>query len=576
MANDVKIVISAVDNASAAINKVNKSVGGMKISMVDVWAGINLAQQGFKVLSDVIEGTVGVTVDYNKQIREMTQVTGMGAEEISRIVQVGDDWGISIEQIRTALAFMNKQGITPSIDTLAKMADEYVASADKSKWAAEAVKVLGRGYQTLIPLFAKGGDALREQTEAISDNLIATEKSIKEARDYEVALDNLGDAVLGVKMAIGKALVPTLTQMLTPAHTEIINKQAFLVKQIGDVTTAWIREGNVLRDATVEYNAAKAAITEFNFAGRDEIAVVQGMTTETEELITQFDSFLDKQRFINYGLDEGAIAAQKMAKGFDVIGKNAEEAASPVKTLLDNINVNIDSPIASFIKDLEWWQAGGYKIQEAFELLKKGVIEGKITPQEADVWAKELYVETEGLQVALDQTDATAAAENISSTLGISLKDAKKELRGSDSLEEYLQNITATTWYIDIVYTYSNKPPKPPKSSGGTGPGHDYGGQHGLNMKVPSGFPNDTFPIFASSGERVIIQTPGQQAQGKVVGGGGSVAGGGGSVAGGGDIYATFNITTVGQSVDAIVNKVMYKLGDAMRYAQAGGGIQGM
>ena len=34
------------------------------------------------------------------------------------------------------------------------------------------------------------------------------------------------------------------------------------------------------------------------------------------------------------------------------------------------------------------------------------------------------------------------------------------------------------------------------------------GGQHGLDMIVPPGFPNDTFPVLASSGERVKI-TPG-------------------------------------------------------------------
>jgi hypothetical protein len=33
-----------------------------------------------------------------------------------------------------------------------------------------------------------------------------------------------------------------------------------------------------------------------------------------------------------------------------------------------------------------------------------------------------------------------------------------------------------------------------------------FGGQHGLDMIVPPGFPGDRFPVFASSGERVLIQ----------------------------------------------------------------------
>lgn len=43
----------------------------------------------------------------------------------------------------------------------------------------------------------------------------------------------------------------------------------------------------------------------------------------------------------------------------------------------------------------------------------------------------------------------------------------------------------------------------------------DAGGQHGLDMRVPPGFPNDSFRVGATSGERVVVQTPQQEAQGQ-------------------------------------------------------------
>jgi hypothetical protein len=70
----------------------------------------------------------------------------------------------------------------------------------------------------------------------------------------------------------------------------------------------------------------------------------------------------------------------------------------------------------------------------------------------------------------------------------------------------------------------------PDPTGGGGGGGYDPGtsptggplpgpgGASGLDMMIPPGFPNDTFPLRASSGERAIIQTPAQQARG---GGGG-------------------------------------------------------
>jgi hypothetical protein len=154
------------------------------------------------------------TVAYNKEIREMTQVIGLGADETSRIVQVADDWGITIGEVRTSLAFMNKQGVTPSIDNLAKLADEYVTTTDKSKFAEKAVKILGRGYQTLIPLLAKGGDALRKQTDAVDESLIATDKSIAASREYEAAQDKLKDNVEGLSRTIGNKLIPVLNDVL--------------------------------------------------------------------------------------------------------------------------------------------------------------------------------------------------------------------------------------------------------------------------------------------------------------------------------------------------------------------------
>lgn len=176
---------------------------------------IGVATLAIKKVADFTKEAVNETVQYNKQIREMSQVTGLGAEEISRIVQVGDDWGISIESLRTSLAFMNKQGITPSIDAIAELADEYVNTTDKSEFAEKAVKTLGRGYQTLIPLLALGGDGFRDAAAGIDENLIATEDAMKASREYEVAVDDLNDAFLGIKYTVGNKVIPVLTDLMT-------------------------------------------------------------------------------------------------------------------------------------------------------------------------------------------------------------------------------------------------------------------------------------------------------------------------------------------------------------------------
>jgi hypothetical protein len=57
-------------------------------------------------------------------------------------------------------------------------------------------------------------------------------------------------------------------------------------------------------------------------------------------------------------------------------------------------------------------------------------------------------------------------------------------------------------------------PPPPTGPPPGGHPDHPTGGQHGLNMVVPPGYPDDSFPILTTSGERVIVLTSAQQKAG--------------------------------------------------------------
>jgi hypothetical protein len=187
--------------------------------------GIGL-QKGVKFLKD----SVTETVNYNRTVREMTQVLGLSADETSRVIQVADDWGISIEQVRTSLGMMNKNGVQPSIENLAQLADEYVNTSDKTAFAEKAAKLFGRSYQDMIPLLAKGGKALRDQAAAVDDSLIATQEAIDKSREYEVVVDNLNDTWTGFKRTLGNAVLPTLTIVLKTIDEE--------TDKIGDINKA--------------------------------------------------------------------------------------------------------------------------------------------------------------------------------------------------------------------------------------------------------------------------------------------------------------------------------------------------
>jgi hypothetical protein len=66
--------------------------------------------------------------------------------------------------------------------------------------------------------------------------------------------------------------------------------------------------------------------------------------------------------------------------------------------------------------------------------------------------------------------------------------------------------VTGDTWVLDLINIGGSG-----KFSGHTEAQTGPGGQHGLNMIVPPGYPNDTFPIRVSSGEMVTVTPQGQK-----------------------------------------------------------------
>jgi hypothetical protein len=255
-----------------------------------------------------------------------------------------------------------------------------------------------------------------------------------------------------------------------------------------------------------------------------------------------------------------AEALQKFNAGLYTTGrrleeakKKAEEAKKPIMGVLDLMSGEMSSPIAGFIEDLKWFQAGGWRIEAAFEALKGGLESGRITPAEAEVWAGELYKATEDMQVELGKLNVDEAADNISQTLGITKDEARQYILGTDGIQGALDQITGTEWQINIKVQYSGQlppgvplpgslqPAKPTRSTTPTKPGYVKALATGGSFLVPPGFSEmagNPYWIALSSGERVDVDAHGSRSQGN---GGSVVLYGDIVVMGGGepgDVYA--------------------------------------
>ena len=513
----VKIIMSLVDNVSANMKKITGTTGSLGTAFQQLTGfslgaagGIALVGMGLQKGIKLAKESVTEWVKYNQAMREMGQATGLGVEEISRIVQVGDDWMISQEAIRTSLQFMNKKGITPSIDNLAALADEYVATADKSAFAEKAVTILGRGYTTLIPLLALGGQGFRDATAAIEDNLIATEKSIEATRKYEVIMDTLADTATGLKNELAVELIPTINDLGTGLLGQIKKTKA-----VDDATDdlwraqkqgliSWVETfaittlvQNGLKDVSFAEEVLLEITGRLDKGERD-------LNDTTSDLAFAYNQelapALSDAREDMGGMTENEIADQIRALG--ELKTAAENYASALQTLTKTgIDALTESMAEQIRKEalLDYWQgeitlgtyqqivAGTSQLKNV-EALNEAYEDNKITEIEWMAIMADNIVTSEELSTAIGGT-ATAAA-----TLATNVATAHQYMHDFDGT-----TATVTINHID-TYTDVNNPvnyPGAPTPSGKAG---------GANFVVPPGYDNDNYPLgTAKSGERVIV-----------------------------------------------------------------------
>lgn len=181
----------------------------VQAAIVTVNQGMQLVGQVTSKVKEIYDETVGSTIAYAKEVRDLSTNLGISAEETSKLIQAADDYGISVGTITSALQMAVKRGFTPNIETLAKLADEYNSIQDPVERAARLTDVFGRGWTSLTPLLKAGGQAIREAAdEAKKLGLTLSEDDVQGARALEVSVDNLNDKVEALKLKVGKDLIP--------------------------------------------------------------------------------------------------------------------------------------------------------------------------------------------------------------------------------------------------------------------------------------------------------------------------------------------------------------------------------
>ena len=197
----------AVKNATQA-NKTNS------MSITDLRSAYQIAADVARVAGDVWEETGQKFVDNAMRVGDMARALGTTTEEASRIKEVADDVGISVEKLTSSFRVAQKDGFAPTIEGLAAMSDEYLALAPGVERAQYLQDRFGKSGEEMGKLLEKGSEAIRDQAAAMDEAMVVTQEAYEQAQKFKISQDALSDSWDAFTYQVAPPLVEGLTAVV--------------------------------------------------------------------------------------------------------------------------------------------------------------------------------------------------------------------------------------------------------------------------------------------------------------------------------------------------------------------------
>ena len=291
MAGEVKIRITATDDATDEIKQVNRAFESLGDSAAEANRRIESSigrldfiqqVQTVKQLGDTvgrvfngIHASIGGLIndygDYVEQVDYVARMTGKNTEEMSRLIQVADDTRISVDILSNAMRMATSKGIDVSIDGLARLADQYNALPEGIQRSQFLLETFGRQGLEMGKLLEQGGDGIRSMAAAVGEGLIVTETAKNTFLEARLEIDAFNDSVTEVKNRIAVDLIGAFMRLPEPMKKAIMPLIAFgpqisgTISAVSDLALGFyslsqlFKAGGILSTIPATLNAIKAS-----------------------------------------------------------------------------------------------------------------------------------------------------------------------------------------------------------------------------------------------------------------------------------------------------------------------------
>jgi hypothetical protein len=346
MASKVFNIIIKLSKEGGADKDTIKGLVDIKNTMVAATAVVGGFTAAYYTADKVLQATVGKFVTLTGTVEKFKNLTGMSAEDSSRMIEVMADLEISAEAVGTAFKFAEKNGFSPNIQSVLALREQYLALNPGLERTQFLLDKFGKSGVNLQKFFETGDTA--ERLREVQDSVIISDEAIESVQEYKDNLDSLKDAWDGIKLSVGKGLLPEIIRILTDVNKVYesfgIMGEGFKDIFSGDIAEGWkkFQQGAnganltlaaLKRQAEETLRESKATPAFIRYLENSKIAAEALLLTE-EELEQQAKDLAAAQEDLRKALVSqtdwelsytGAKDAAEMAKlSFDMLGDRIE------------------------------------------------------------------------------------------------------------------------------------------------------------------------------------------------------------------------------------------------------------
>ena len=372
----VRIIVEAVTSAAQAdFQRLSQSMGSVTTAAQTGGRTIGQTLSGIRTSYLAVAGavggvanaarqaysqTIGQTQLYAASVRDLSLVTNQSAESTSRLIQVADDFELTASDLTTAARMMRDQGLSPNVETLARLSDEFRSLQDPAARSQFLMENFGRAGAGFANLMDQGSDAIRERSDSISDGLVLTAEDIVASERLRLAQDDLNDSFRTISTTLSTALIPglaALTSGLAQTISEHESGRSVWVELIQNIRDA-SRETEAATRAAIAQTEADRLLQESHYLSNRTWTLVEGSADRyrgtLDDIGAASDGAMGEMRLLSDEMLAQQIAASNDSGSMGLLRDSIESLRDR------NLTVTVTTVRQEFVRQLQGSLQGGY------------------------------------------------------------------------------------------------------------------------------------------------------------------------------------------------------------------------